>query len=203
MHHLRRQMNELMTVLQRGYNVNIAVNESLNRHSRQSGAFIPLLNPLLQGFIWHIEPLYMYLELLGWKSTLVLSLLKFCHYLCKAFLYYSDLYVKHNLNNKLWSNIQRKLRNNVLHFHVRQGLISTIVSPLVIFAVYMEKLCLSTSGSIFLVCDLTLLCTQPILRAGLVNVSLNIQWARCEADRCQSIKTVDSWQLRRVFLERL
>ncbi len=36
-------MNELMTVLQRGYNVNIAVNESLNRHSTQSGSFIAIL----------------------------------------------------------------------------------------------------------------------------------------------------------------
>lgn len=34
-------MNE--PVLQRGYNVNIAVNESLKRHSRQSGSFIAFL----------------------------------------------------------------------------------------------------------------------------------------------------------------
>lgn len=38
-------MNE--PVLQRGYDVNIAVNESLKRHSRQSGAFIAILIPQL------------------------------------------------------------------------------------------------------------------------------------------------------------
>lgn len=47
---------------------------------------------------------------------------------------------KMHVNNKLPGNIECKYRNNVLHVHVRQRLMCTMVSLLVMIAVYSEEL---------------------------------------------------------------